>query len=86
MMNIAGTRETVIQLAMVKRMSASRARAPGLGNRDLTQNSLAIVSRAEFIVIARPARRAVAIQPFRQAQGPEPVEGLDCFVATGSSQ
>ena len=31
-------------------------------------------------VIARPAKRAVAIQPVRQAQGPEPVEGLDCFV------
>jgi hypothetical protein len=31
-MNIAGTRETVSQLATVKRMGASRARHTGVGN------------------------------------------------------
>lgn len=53
MMNIAGTRETVIQFAIVKRIGASRARAAGLGNRDLTQNSLAITGRPRLAANGR---------------------------------
>jgi hypothetical protein len=33
-----------------------------------------------MILFARTAMRAAAIQPFRRAQGPELVEGLDWFV------
>jgi len=56
-----------------------------IGRSEMCQGGGGVVTVFWFLcfhVIARPVQPAVAIQPFRRAQGPESVEGLDCFVVS----